>query len=85
MKKAVTISLDKLLNDRWSKVAKKHGLFKSGMIEEFLNEVVPVLEQETPTKILSSAMKRMAKEMDATANLFDVSSAETVSVFDDQK
>lgn len=69
--KRIGLSIDENLNDRWTEVAKKHGITKSGMIEQFLKEVIPVLEEEVPSKILASAMKRMAKEMDTTANLFD--------------
>lgn len=71
MQKRVLISIPEKLNDRWGEVAKKHGISKSGMVEEFLNEVIPVLEEEVPSKILASAMKRMAKEMDTTSTLFD--------------
>lgn len=71
MQKRVTISIDENLNELWTKLAKKHDLSKSGMIEEFLGEVLPILNESTPNKMMATVMKKMAQQIDNTATLFD--------------
>lgn len=51
----VTISPD--LNKRWNAVAKKHGLKKSSMVEEFLEMVIPVLESDSTDSIVKTALQ----------------------------
>ena len=69
--KRITISIDPELNDRWAKVAKKLKMSKSGMVEDFLREVIPILEQEQPKDIMKMAFKKTAEQIDLTASLFD--------------
>jgi len=69
--KRVNISIDEELNKQWARVAKKHGLTKSGMVEEWLQNILPILDEEQPKKVLQNAMKALAKEIDTTANLFE--------------
>lgn len=71
MKKAVTISIDAEVNERWTKIAKKLELSKSGMVEEFILQILPILEEKTPNKMIASAMKEMAKSIEMTGSLFD--------------
>ena len=71
IKKTIGLSIDSELNDRWGAVAKKHKVTKSGMVEEYLEQILPILEQQTPNDMISSAMKEMAKSINATASLFD--------------
>jgi len=71
MKKAVTISIDAEVNERWTNIAKKLELSKSGMVEEFIVQVLPILEEKTPNKMVVSAMREMAKTMEMTGSLFD--------------
>jgi hypothetical protein len=70
-RKRINLTIPAELNERWAKVAKKHGLTKSGMVEEWLNNILPILEQEQPKKVLQHAMKALAKEIDTTASLFE--------------
>ena len=72
MQKNVTISIDEDINALWTKTAKKHDLSKSRMIEDFLRQVLPILNQSTPNKMLAKAMKQMAEGIDDTASLFDM-------------
>lgn len=67
----INISVEKELNERWNEVAKKHDITKSGMINDFLLEVLPILEAQTPSKMMAKAMKKMAEQIDTTATLFD--------------
>jgi metal-responsive CopG/Arc/MetJ family transcriptional regulator len=69
--KRIGMSIDAELNERWNKVAKKHKMTKSGMVEEYLETILPILEQETPNKMMAKAMKRMAQEIDTTGDLFE--------------
>jgi len=69
--KIVSVSLPEELNEEWTRIAKKHDLSKSGMLQEWLVYILPVLDEEQPKKILKNAMKSLAKEIDTTANLFD--------------
>lgn len=71
MQKRVTISIDKEVNERWTKVAKRLDLSKSGMVEEFIEQMLPILEAETPNKMMAKAMQKMAVQIDTTATLFD--------------
>jgi hypothetical protein len=70
-RKRINLTIPEELNERWAKVAKRHGLTKSGMVEEWLNNILPILEQEQPKKVLQHAMKALAKEIDTTASLFE--------------
>ena len=69
--KKIGMSIDEALNERWNEVAKKHDLSKSGMVEEYLMTILPILEAETPNKMMARAMKKMSEEIDTTATLFD--------------
>jgi len=64
------ISIDEELNDRWAKVAKKMKMSKSGMIEELLLEIVPVLEHEDPKDIIKYALQATSEQISNTASLF---------------
>lgn len=70
-RKHITISIDKEINERFTAVAKKLKLTKSGMIEDFLREVVPILEQEAPKDVMKMALKKTAEQIDMTASLFE--------------
>jgi hypothetical protein len=69
--KRVTISIDSQINDRWTHVSKRHKITKSGMVEEYLEQILPILEAETPNKMVAKAMKEMGKSINLTATLFD--------------
>lgn len=60
--KRVTISLPPELNERWNDVVKKHGLVKSLMVQNYLNEVLPVLEKKEPHKLINLIVKEMNEE-----------------------
>ena len=68
--KRIGLSVESELNERWTAVAKKLKLTKSGMVEDFLREVVPILEQEAPADVMRMALKKTAERIDETASLF---------------
>ena len=70
-KRQVLIRIDEDLNNRWNKVAKKLNMTKSGMVEDFLNEVIPILEQEQPKDIMKMALKKTGEQINLTASLFE--------------
>ncbi len=69
--KNVTVSVNEDMNARWTKVAKKLDLSKSKMIDEYLVSIIPILEAETPNKMMAKAMKKMSNEIDLTGDLFE--------------
>ena len=69
--KKIGMSINAELNDRWNKVSKKHDLSKSGMVEDYLIVILPILEAQTPNKMMAKAMQKMANEINTTATLFD--------------
>ena len=71
MQKNVTISIDEDINALWTKTAKKHEISKSRMIEDFLREILPILNESTPNKMMFKAMKKMAEGIDDSASLFE--------------
>lgn len=70
-RKRINLTIPEDLNNQWARVAKKHGLTKSGMVEEWLNTILPFLDEEEPKKVLQHAMRSLAKEIDMTASLFE--------------
>jgi len=56
-RKRINLTIPEDLDKRWSRVSKKHGLTKSGMLAEWLDSILPILEQEQPKKVLQHAMK----------------------------
>ena len=71
MKKRVTISIDSELNEKWNKIAKIHSISKSGMVEDFIIQILPILEVETPVKMISNAMKKISAGIDDASSLLD--------------
>jgi len=83
MKKKVLISIDEEVNERWNKVCKRLELSKSGMVEEFVLQMLPILEQQTPNNMIASAMKEMAKQIDLSASLFDTPTYDERAIYDE--
>jgi len=62
-KKRIGLSIDAELNDRWTKVAKRLKITKSGMIEELLEEVLPVLEAKNAKSLVEEVFGRIGRGM----------------------
>ena len=71
MRKNTTFTIEESVSKRLSVVSKKMKQSKSSIVEELILEVLPILEAETPNKIMAKAMKKMSEQIDLTANLFD--------------
>lgn len=84
MKKITSFSLDEDLLRRLAVVSENHKLSKSSIVEDYLRQILPILEAETPNKMMAKAMKKMAEEIDTTANLFDKDYEYTDKDFDEQ-
>ena len=69
--KRIGLSIDEQLNERWTKVAKKLKMTKSGMVEEMIENILPILEKEKPNEVMKAVLKKSAEQIDLTANLFD--------------
>jgi len=68
--KRVLISIDEDLNDRWNKVSKKIKMSKSSMVEDFLNQVVPILEYDEPRDVMKHALDHIGKGVSDIGSLF---------------
>ncbi|MCI0501862.1 MAG: hypothetical protein L0Y61_09005 [Epsilonproteobacteria bacterium] len=75
MQKVVSISIDEDLNKRWGRVAQKLSMTKSGIVEDFLVQILPILEQKSLNGMVISAMQEFEKAKDlideSTKSLFD--------------
>ena len=69
-RKRVLISIDEELDERWKLVAKKMKMSKSVMVEDFLSEVVPILEKEDPRDVMKQAMEHIGKGVSDMGSLF---------------
>ena len=69
--KRIGLSIDEQLNERWTKVAKKLKMTKSGMVEEMISSILPILEKEKPNEVMKAVLKKSAEQIDLTANLLD--------------
>ena len=69
--KRIGLSIDEQLNERWTKVAKRLKMTKSGMVEEMISNILPILEKEKPNEVMKAVLKKSAEQIDLTANLFD--------------
>lgn len=71
MRKNTTFTIEESVSKRLSVVSKKMKQSKSSIVEELILEILPILEAETPNKMMSKAMKKMSEQIDLTATLFD--------------
>ena len=85
MKKTASFSMDANVVNRLDKVSKRLKQTKSSIVEEMLLNLLPVLEQTTPNKMVAMAMKEMAKGIDTTADLFDMEYDKSVEDYKDMK
>jgi len=61
MKVRISLTIDEDVNKRWDKVAKRLKMSKSGMVEDFLRDVLPILEKESPVDMVGSALKKLGE------------------------
>ena len=66
--KKMTISINEDVLKRLDKVAKRLNLSKSGMVEEFLIEVLPILEKQNPINMVGSALKKLGEDLTEVGN-----------------
>ncbi len=71
MKKHVTFTIDEDISQRLSIVSKKLKQSKSSIVEELIEQILPILEAKTPNKMMAEAMKQMAATIDTSATLFE--------------
>ncbi len=71
MKKPTTFTIEEDVNKRLSVVSKKLKQSKSSIVEELIEHILPILEAQTPNKMMAEAMKQMAEQIDTTATLFE--------------
>lgn len=69
--KRVMISIDEELDARWKKVSKKIKMSKSGMVEDFLNQVLPILEKDEPRDVMAHALQHIGQGLSDVGSLFN--------------
>ena len=69
-KRNITLSIDKELDERWIKASKKVGWSKSSMVETFIKEILPILENSDDARFaVSLILKKSAKVNKEVAKL----------------
>jgi len=69
-KARVNLTIDKELNEKWSEVSQKIKMSKSQMVEVFLSELLPILENNSDAKlILSLLLRKATKVIDEVSEL----------------
>ena len=66
----ITISIDKELNKKWSELSKKVGWSKASMVETYIKEILPILENSDDARLMVSlVLKKSAKVNNEVAKL----------------
>jgi hypothetical protein len=71
-KARVNLTIDKELNEKWSEVSQKIKMSKSQMVEVFLSELLPILENNNDADaklILSLLLRKATKVIDEVSEL----------------
>jgi len=67
----LNFSIDEDVAKRFNEVTKRLKLNKSAIIEEFIEGILPILEQTKKETMLQKILEMQAKTLNETANLVD--------------
>ena len=70
-RKRVNLSIDADLDERWTQVANRLGWCKSHMVEDFLKEALPYLENLNPKSVIPKSLEAMGKKLQELGSLID--------------
>jgi len=70
-KSRLTVTIEKDILDRFNASAKKLKINKSAVIEEFIESILPILEQSKKETMLQKILQAQAKSLNETASLLD--------------
>jgi len=70
-KSRLTVTIEKDILDRFNASAKKLKINKSAVIEEFVESILPILEQSKKETMLQKILQAQAKSLNETASLLD--------------
>jgi len=70
-KSRLTVTIEKDVLDRFNASAKKLKINKSAVIEEFIEGILPILEQSKKETMLQKILQAQAKSLNETASLLD--------------
>lgn len=70
-KKTIGLRIDAELNDRWNRVCEKLKYQKSSMIEEMLEEILPILEAQEPRDFARMALRKVGTGLNEVADLLE--------------
>lgn len=69
-KRNVTLSIDRELDEKWTEASKKIGWSKTSMVETFIKEILPILENSDDARFaVSLILKKSAKVNKEVAKL----------------
>jgi len=69
MKVRLNLTIDPVLKERWEKVSKKLGWSKSEMLEDFLVEALPYLEEIDPKNVIPKSLKKISEQLDKLSKI----------------
>jgi len=67
----LNFSIDEDVAKRFNEVTKRLKFNKSAIIEEFIEGILPILEQTKKETMFQKILEMQAKTLNETANLFD--------------
>jgi len=70
-KSRLTVTIEKDVLDRFNASAKKLKINKSAVVEEFIESILPILEQSKKETMLQKILQAQAKSLNETASLLD--------------
>jgi len=70
-RKQITMRLRPDMIERWNRVAKKYGWTRTQMVEDFLEQVLPILEEDDPRGLFSATARKIGESMLEMGDLID--------------
>ena len=67
----LNFSIDEKIAKRFNEVSKRLKVNKSAVIEEFIEGILPILEQSKKETMLQKILQAQAKSLNETASLLD--------------
>ena len=69
MKARLNLTIDSELKERWERVSKKLGWSKSEMVEDFLLEALPYLEEIDPKSVIPKSLKKISEQLEKLSEI----------------
>lgn len=70
-RKNITLRVDKDLADQWDKAVELHGFSKSDMLNSFLADVLPILLENDPRKLMAKTTKKIGEAFKEVGDIIE--------------